>query len=122
MRDSDRFVYYCERCANENKFPITTIKTKKLVACSFCLRIEKCYEAKQSELKERNNILEGLALSNEKSYNIENNLNIKEEEVRCWICGSVLVSRDIIMLGDGTRKIIINCNSCFTDLIIANSK
>lgn len=40
-----------------------------------------------------------------------------EEEVKCWLCGSNLVAKEVVTVNNET-KVFITCDSCFTDLIV----
>ena len=37
-----------------------------------------------------------------------------DEEVRCWLCGSTLVVKEVVTVNN-EAKIFIACDSCFTE-------
>jgi len=40
-----------------------------------------------------------------------------EDELRCWVCGSSLVVKEVVTVNREV-KIVISCDSCFADLIV----
>jgi ribosomal protein S27E len=42
---------------------------------------------------------------------------MRDEEVRCWVCGSELVAKEVVTVNREV-KIFITCDSCFNDLIV----
>ena len=40
-----------------------------------------------------------------------------DDDVRCWLCGNTLVAKEVVTVNKEV-KVIITCDSCFTDLIV----
>ncbi len=44
-----------------------------------------------------------------------------EDELRCWICGSNLVAKEVVTVNKEV-KVFITCDSCFADLIVIDKE